>query len=122
MITRGARDQLDSRKVASGQITELFITVQRFSMGKLIIEFNGDTITDKISCGYAHSLLLLRERDIYVFESNDKRELGINTECKKQLLPIKLNTSHKFTDSFTLESSVLFCTFNECFVLYLWKL
>ena len=43
-------------------------------------------------------MYLSSEGDIYVSGGNSDGELGINKDIKKQFIPIKLNTLHKFTD------------------------
>ena len=62
------------------------------------IELKSNIFIEKISCGNSHSLLLSREGEIYVFRSNRKGELGVNTESDKQVIPVILHNSHKFTN------------------------
>ena len=51
-----------------------------------------------ISCGKFHSLFLFSEGDKYEFGCNESKELGINTESDKQILPLKLNNLQIFKE------------------------
>jgi alpha-tubulin suppressor-like RCC1 family protein len=61
-----------------------------------MIELN-DILIEKISCGSSHSLLLSRDKDIYVFGKNDVGQVGNRTQ-DNELTPFKISIQNKFID------------------------
>jgi RCC1 and BTB domain-containing protein len=57
---------------------------------------NNETV-ESISCGFAHSLFLTTDGDIYAFGLNNFGQIG-NGKATNELVPVKINGSQKFKE------------------------